>query len=267
MTGWLDRRALKASVREKLRGRLLVCFLACLIPMILPWLLRLMPTGVGVVYFLLADSYIVGVSVPMTLLSFVATALVTDPMQVRVAAYFLNLRGDEEKMPSPLTVCDCFGPDYGRQMGGMLLRTLYMGLFTVPFFATGLLLPGAVTFVEVEGLRCAVLNVSPVFVLLGSLGWLYTLLTSSMTRYVLVEDASATAFEALRRSRRLVHGRLLEMLTLEITFLPWMAIVLFTFIPAVFIYPYYEGTFAAYFRAMTSPAPKGDAGGEDADAA
>ena len=42
-------------------------------------------------------------------------------------------------------------------------------------------------------------------------------------------------------------------------------------IPAVFVYPYYEGTFAAYYRAITRPQtlqrPHLDGGPEDEDAA
>ena len=34
--GWLDRRGIKEAVREKLSGKLLPCFFACLLPMILP---------------------------------------------------------------------------------------------------------------------------------------------------------------------------------------------------------------------------------------
>ena len=135
---WLDRPMLKALAKGKLRGKLLACFAACLLPMLLPWAMRLVPSNIGVTYFLLADLYIVGVSVPMTALSFVAAIFVTDVMQVRLAGYFLALREGEEKPASPLTVCDCFGADYWPNMRAMLLRTAYICAFTLPFAAAWL---------------------------------------------------------------------------------------------------------------------------------
>ena len=89
-----------------------------------------------------------------------------------------------------------------------------------------------------------------------------------MTRYIMADDPGASAREALRRSRRLIRGRFWEILTLELTFLPWMLITSTTFLPALYVYPYMEATFAEYYREMTAPAPHHlDGGPEDEDAA
>ena len=265
---WLDRPMLKALAKGKLRGKLLACFAACLLPMLLPWAMRLVPSNIGVTYFLLADLYIVGVSVPMTALSFVAAIFVTDVMQVRLAGYFLALREGEEKPASPLTVCDCFGADYWPNMRAMLLRTAYICAFTLPFAAACLLAPGAVTRETVQGLDCLRLNPPPALLLLTMAAYLYAFLTSMMTRYIMADDPGASAREALRRSRRLIRGRFWEILTLELTFLPWMLITSTTFLPALYVYPYMEATFAEYYREMTAPAPHHlDGGPEDEDAA
>ena len=252
--GWLDRRGIKEAVREKLSGKLLPCFFACLLPMILPWAMRLIPSGLGVKYFLLGDLYLVGISVPMTVLSFVAMVFVTDPMQVRLAAFFLKLHTDKEHLPPPQSVCDCFGAEYWRVVRGMLLRSVYVFCLVLPF-AAGLLLPGAVTSEVMDGISYTRIGIHPAFVLLGLLAWLYGSVSSCMVRYLLASQEGATAREALRRSRRLVHGRFLEMVTLEASFLPWMFATVLLLLPAIFFWPYYEGTFAAYYLAMTAQRP------------
>lgn len=266
---WLDRRKMKAKAKVRLRGRLGPCFVACILPMLLPWVIRLVPSNIGVKYLLLADLYVVGVSVPMTALSFVATIFVTDVMNVRLAGYFLKMHEGLKAVP-PGTICDCFGEDYWPNMRAMLLRTAYIGAFTLPFIAASLLAPGAVRRETVEGLDCLCLNPSPVMMLLAMAGYLYAHVSSLLTRYIAASDAGASAREALRRSRRLVHGRFWEIAMLELTFLPWVLAASTLLFPSLYAYPYMESTFAEYYREMTLPTPTEehlDGGAEDDDAA
>ena len=265
---WKDRPLLKAYAREKLQGKLLACFAACLLPRLITLVMRLAPSNLGLVYFLLADTYVIGVSVPMSLLALAAAVFVTDPMQVRLAGYFLALKADGKKAPSPGTICDCFGEDYWHNVRGMLLRGVYTTLPSTVFFALSLLTPGAVARQTVQGYDCICLDPSLPLMALGLLAWAYTYVTSIFMRPILAQDLGATAREALRRSRNLVRGRLWEMIVLGLSFLPWLLVTATTIVPALFLLPYAEGTLMEYYIAMTDPVPHHlDGGPEDEDAA
>lgn len=252
-----DRQMMKYAARMLLSGRVFVCFLACIIPAALPWVMRLIPVSFGVVNFLVADVVLYGISLPMMLLSFAATTFVTDPMSVRVAGFFLTLNRDAEHLPSPLSVCDCFGPGYLRLVGSMLLRSIYVMAWTAVPLVIGALVPGTWEMVEVMGVEAIRLtNLGYLFILLAVTANLYRSLGYTMVPYLLIDHPEIGPVEALRRSRYITRGRIGELLVLELSFLGWLMLVSVTFmIGAVYVYPYIESTMAGYYLAFIQPLP------------
>jgi len=256
-----NRQMIKYGVRLSLQGKVVVSFLACLIPALLPWLLQIIPVEIGVVNLLIGDMFLLPVSLPLTALSWVATVLVTDPMRVKLAAFFLTLNKSRENLPSPLSVCESFGPEYGRLMAGMFLRSLRIFLWTAAPMALAALLPGSLSLVSVDGYEALrVGGALPLAVMVSGALNAYLTLVYAMVPYVLSDEPSLTPAGALRRSRELTRGRLIELLVLNLSFLGWMLLVSVTvFIAGIFVYPYLEGTMAAYYLAFTQPPRDGEA--------
>jgi len=250
-----DRAWIKWGVRKKLQGRFLSAFSVCILPQILPWLMRLMPTNFGIVNIQITNMSIIGISLPMLALSLLATIFVTDPMQVKIAAYFLRLNRDPENLPSPLSVCDCFGPGYGRLVLGMLLRNLRIWAWSIVPLVIGLVAFRSFEWVEMSGYDA--IRLSPMFaaVMLVAVGCVvYWDIVYEMVPYLLADDPLISPADALRKSRELTRGRVAELLFLQISFIGWAFLAIMTmFIGAIYMYPYMEGTVAAYYLAFITP--------------
>lgn len=248
---------IKLTVRMLLGGRLFQCFLACLIPMLLPWVLRLAPIRFGVFTVLVMDAYTIDFSLPMTALSLLTGILVSDPMTVKLAGFFLALSRDPENLPSPLTVTDCFGPDYLRLLLGMLGRTVRIYAWSIVPILVGALIPGTWEMVQLSGEQ--VLRITDrayPFILAGSILSLYRSLSYAMVPYLLQEDPQLSPGEAIRRSIAMTKGRIWELVMLELSFFGWLMLVTMTFgIAYVYVLPYMEGTMAAYYIAFSQPMP------------
>lgn len=252
-----NRAMIKYAVRAQLQGRVFVCFLACLIPMVLPWVMRLIPVSFGAVHILVIDTILYRISLPMLALSFVATTFVTDPMTVKVAGFFLVFNRDPEHLPSPLTVCDCFGPGYLRLVSAMLQRTIRVFAWSAIPLVVGAVIPGMFEQVDVSGISAIRVNDWYYwFILAAAIVNLYRGLSYSMVPYLLADEPDISASEALRRSVHLTKGRIWELFVLQLSFFGWLMLVSITFmIGAIYAYPYLEGTMAAYYIAFTQPAP------------
>ncbi len=252
--GKIDRPGIKLAVKRNLQGRLMKAFFACIIPSALSFVLRLFPASSGVIYFLFAD-IIVGISLPMTVVSFIAATLVTEPMAVRVAGYFLHLNRKPDDMPSPLTVCDCFGPGYMRLVGGMLLREVFASACLIVPIGIGLLLPGAVTIVEVE-VGSAIMP-SDTLIWCAAAGMLLRMvceLALFMVPYLLADDPWLPPMKAIQRSLHMTSGRKWELFVLELSFLGWVIASAFTLMLAgIYAAPYAQGVYAGYYLALLPP--------------
>lgn len=252
-----NRQGIKYDVRLRLSGRVFVCFLACLIPAVLPWVMRLLRLPFGTVNVLVADFFVLGISLPMVALSALATIFVTGPMEVKVGAFFLTLCRDPERLPSPLSVCDCFGPGYMRLVSAMFQRSLRILLWTVAPMLVAALIPGAWEVVEVAGME--VIRVGDfvyIFVLLSAVLSILRELAYRMVPYLLADHPEMTPGEALQESLRITRGRIGELFLLELSFFGWLLLTSVTLlIGAVYAYPYIEGTMAAYYIAFTRPRP------------
>lgn len=247
-----DRQALKWNVRKNLQGRLFRAFFACLIPALLPWLLQLFPMDVGPKVAILAEPWLLGTPLLVTAISYVTSAFVTDPMKVRLARYFMQLNVKPDQLPSPLWVCDCFGEGYLRNMLAMLARKVLVGIAFLLPLTVGALIPGVAAFETIDGIFTLIptdwffVACVPAIIL-----GLWVELTLAMTPYLLAAEPGLSAMDALRESAKLMRGRKLELLVLELSFLGWMLAMTVTFFLAgIFAYPYMEGTIAAYFLAI-----------------
>ncbi|MCL1965199.1 MAG: DUF975 family protein [Firmicutes bacterium] len=250
-----DRRRIKLYIRGRLAGRTLVSFCAWVIPQILPWIMRFIQADFDDVHLGFGDT-VIGLSLLMLLLSFVTTTFVTDPMAVRVAAFFIKLSGDPENLPSPLSVCDCFGPGYAKLVRAMLLRRLRIFAWALALLCVGALIPGSFEIVEVAGIADKVLHMSNVFAAfaLVALGlYTYCDLSYMMVPYVLADDPALSAGEALRRGRCLTRGRIMELFVLQLSFFGWFMVM--PLLIGLYVYPYREGTMAAYYLAFVKDTP------------
>lgn len=252
-----DRQTIKRNVRISLQGRVFSAFLAVFLPGLLSWVLRLFPMDFGLLRLLIADLYIYQFSLPMMALSLLLTIFVTDPMVTRVAAYFLALNRTSEKLPSPLSVCDCFGPGYWRLVKGMLLRNLYTTVATLLPLCIGALIPGTWSIEIIS--EMSVIRVHALaypFILASGILTLNRTLAYIMVPYVLADRPELGPVEALRRGTAITRGRIWELLVLDFSFFGWLLLVSITMmIGAVYVYPYIEATMAAYYIAFDKPMP------------
>lgn len=253
-----DRQLIKITVRAQLSGRVFVCFLACLIPLIFSWLLQLIPFSTGTVTLLLfMEPFRIPFSIPLYLTAFLGASFVTDPMAVRLAGFFLQFNRDAENLPSPLSVCDCFGPGYWRLFKGMLLRRLDILVWSVLPLAIGALVPGTWERITVSGIEMIYLHDAAIpFLLLYLCATLYRDLACSMTPYLLQDRPELFAAEAYRESLRMTRGRIFELLMLELSFFGWSLLASAPiYVGAIYAYPYTKATMAAYYTAFSVPMP------------
>lgn len=103
------------------------------------------------------------------------------------------------------------------------------------------------------------------------LTWIYTALWSflfiipgivkaygySMAPYLMAEHPEMGANECLRESQDLMYGKKFELFCLDISFLGWAVLCVFTFgIGNLFLTPYQEAARAAFYRKNFSAAPE-----------
>jgi hypothetical protein len=252
---------IKYGVRLSLVGRVMRTFLACALPMLLPWLLQLMPIelfdGRFDLTVLVSEQLALTISGPMTLISFLAATFVTDPMAVRLSGFFMTLHRDPENLPSPLSVCDCFGAGYARLVAGMLLRGATVWMTSMLPLLLGALIPGLLTWVTLSGERALRIGQPyTIFMLLSLVAGLLVRMRLLMVPYVLFDRPDLGAVDAFRRSLYLTQKRVWELVLLQLSFFGWLALASITMlIGLIYVYPYLEGTMAAYYLAFAQPLP------------
>ena len=72
----------------------------------------------------------------------------------------------------------------------------------------------------------------------------------AMTPYILMENKEMTANEAIRASKELMNGNRFRLFCLEISFIGWALLALFLTAGIGFLWlvPYMEASFAAFYR-------------------
>lgn len=253
-----NRQMIKYGVRSALSGHVFASAVASAMPLILPLVMRLFPMAGLRVNLLLADLYILSISPLLVVLSVLATVFVGDPLSVGVARFFLRLNRDAENLPSPLSVCDCFGPGYWKLVRTMLLRAVRIYSWAVVPIAIGALIPGTWEMIEVSGdqvIRIA--DGGYIFILLASIAMLYRDLSLAMVRFSLADEPDFETSEVFEHNRELTKGRVWELFLLNLSFFGWLLLASLTLlIGAIYVYPYFEGTLAAYYIAFDAPEPQ-----------
>lgn len=76
----------------------------------------------------------------------------------------------------------------------------------------------------------------------------------AMAPYILAEDPGCSGTDALRYSRRLMKGHKLDLAMLELSFIGWIILSLFTLgIGGLFLEPYMEAAKASFYRDICQP--------------
>lgn len=74
----------------------------------------------------------------------------------------------------------------------------------------------------------------------------------AMTPYIMIEHPEMTANEAITASRQLMDGHKMELFLLQLSFIGWMILNMFTLgIGSLWLHPYMQATEAAYYRYLT----------------
>ena len=246
------RRRLKDFAKEALQSRLWPSIFACLIPGLITWGLRLFPSDLLVVHLLLFDHFLIGVSLFMTAASVVVSAFATWPLEAGLASYFTQLLSGGEKPPSVLSVCDCFGAGYVRIAASMFAyKAVAFAAAAVPLAM--LLLPGIITIEtigEIEAYRVS--SAAWLVALLSMTAYLYVETALSMVPYLIMNGQAQSMRESLQKSFQMTRSRVGELIVMQLSFLLWLSVVALTvFIGMLYVYPYIEATYAAYYLELS----------------
>lgn len=74
----------------------------------------------------------------------------------------------------------------------------------------------------------------------------------AMTGYILAEDPDLTASQAIQRSKEMMRGNRWRLFCLQLSFIGWIILCLFTFgIGNLFLNPYQTAADAAFYREIS----------------
>jgi uncharacterized membrane protein len=71
----------------------------------------------------------------------------------------------------------------------------------------------------------------------------------SQTFYLLRDNPEMSGTDALMASKEMMQGHKMELLTLQLSFIPWFLLCVLV-IPALYVVPYYSATMAAYYEEL-----------------
>lgn len=120
---------------------------------------------------------------------------------------------------------------------------------------------------KIENLFDCTKNFGTVFVaniLMGIYTFLWSLLfvipgivksySYAMTNYILLDNPNMTASEAITESRKMMDGHKLELFILDLSFIGWYFLSVFTFgILLLYVEPYMMATRAAFYENLRGP--------------
>lgn len=76
----------------------------------------------------------------------------------------------------------------------------------------------------------------------------------SMAPYILLEDPNCGGYEAIQRSKQLMNGHKLELFLLDLSFIGWIILSVFTLgIGMLWVPPYMYTARASFYRQLTAP--------------
>ena len=154
---------------------------------------------------------IVGISFACTIFP-VAMILVTPPLSVGICMVYLGLT--EGKKAEVGTMFQGFQV-FGKSIWLTILVAVFTFLWTLLFYIPGI----------IKGL------------------------SYSMAYYVLADNPEMTAREALRESKEIMHGHKWELFVLQLSFILWMILGVFTLgIAYIYVIPYMSATVANFYQ-------------------
>lgn len=163
-----------------------------------------------------------------------------------------------EKQPGFTRIFDGF-TRFLRVVGASLLREALVLGWSLLY-----LLPALALFFVVMTLARELEIILFVYFLLAGVAGAVTVLVAlryRLTYYFLLEDPACTAVEAIRRSRAAMKGRSMELLALDLSFLPWTLLMFVTAgVAGVWVLPYEEATYANYYDYVMAQQTPGEGG-------
>lgn len=133
---------------------------------------------------------------------------------------------------------------YARYLGNMLVATLLPALYI--FLWT--LAIAIVTVVSVF------LNIPPFLGYLGVIPIILITYNYAMVPYILAEDPTLRATQALERSKAMMYGHRFRLFCLELSFIGWSLLCVLTLgIGTLWLVPYIEAALAAFYKEISTP--------------
>lgn len=165
-----------------------------------------------------------GLSVVMFLIlglvsfTYIGTLVLAGPIYLGFAMFVLEiLRSGEGKFGT--------GFEGFRQFGSAFVATLLSGIFVL-LWSILFIIPGIIA------------------------GYRY-----SMVYFILADNPSISGSEAIKKSKEMMAGHKWELFVLQLSFIGWFLLCCITFgIAAIWVYPYYLTTIAAFYDKVKSEA-------------
>lgn len=81
-------------------------------------------------------------------------------------------------------------------------------------------------------------------------------LSYSLAFYVLADNPHMTAREALNESKRMMHGHKMELFVMQLSFIGWYILCMFTFfLPIFYVIPYHNTSIANFYQYVKQVTP------------
>lgn len=156
------------------------------------------------------------------IISFLVRLLLLNPLMVGCRAFFmLNSRTQNASVAA---IEKGFTPKYGRNIGTILLMNIYQVLWTLLF-----IIPGIIKSYSYR-----------------------------MVPYILADDPTVGANEAITRSRQMMNGNKWRAFVLDLSFILWdfLSLITFGIVGIFYVNPYIYSTDAELYNALKGAAPE-----------
>jgi uncharacterized membrane protein len=173
----------------------------------------------GNIFMLLAITLLVGAAT--SILTYITLGLgalfVAGGIQMSMTAIYLRMLAKKKKPEIEELKFGFVNGNYARGLEGYLRYTIFTALWSMLFVIPGI----------IKGIAY------------------------SQMFYLMADDSKLSAGDAQKKSMEMMDGRKAEYFVLGLSFIPWLLLVCATFgIAVIFVGPYMNATFAAYFEGL-----------------
>lgn len=215
------RAELKQNAKNALKGKWGSAILATIIfvgiSFTVAFVLKLIENFVGIGTLLVSKNIEIVplVSLIVSIITSILEILVIAPMTIGLYSYFLNL--SEENKPSVEIIFDGFKKSFSNSVIMNILITVYTFLWTLLFIIPGII----------------------------------KAYSYSMAFYIMAENPSISAGEAIKESMRIMNGHKMELFFLQLSFIGWAILAMFTCgIGFLWLVPYMNKTTANFYQSI-----------------